>query len=550
VFFYFYFLHFFVILVVFFKHYVIISFMEISSEKSDYTPENIVLLIETNRRLSEEKSNLFEETIELKANLEEAEKKINWFMEQFKLSKQRQFGKKNESSEYLQLNLIFDEDEESAEALEVSEELSATETITYSRKKKTVGRKIDTSKLPREVINHDLSLDQKHCDKCGKELEKFGEDRSEQLEYIPAQIKVIEHVCAKYSCRCCETVKTASKPEKPIAKSMATPSLIAEVIIKKYSHHLPWYRQSKIFAQEGIDIPANTICNWYLQAGEVLEPLREALKAQLNNTDVLQADETPVKVLKGNIRGYMWCYHSCNPKNRFVLFEYNDSRSGKVVSDNLRDYQGILQTDGYSGYNGMRSKDNVISLGCWAHCRRHFADVVKISSKAGKAHEVMKWISKLYQIESEAREQRLSFAERKKLRQERSPIILQTICDLITKTSPPTKSALGKAITYASNQWKYLIKYVDYGEVEIDNNWIENQIRPFALGRRNWLFLGNERSANIAAFFYSLIQTCILNDIDARKYLNYVLNQTGKMRRNEIDSTSLLPQFINRDLLA
>ena len=523
--------------------------MEIGTQKTDYTPENTALLIEMNRRLSEENLRFKAETIELKANLEEAEKKINWLMEQCKLSKKRQFGKKNESSEHLQLSLIFDEDEESAEALEASEELPATETITYSRKKKTAGRRIDTAKLPREVINHDLSDDQKHCDHCGKELEKFGEDRSEQLEYIPAQIKVIEHVCAKYSCRSCETVKTAGKPEMPIAKSMATPSLITEVIIKKYSHHLPWYRQSKIFAQEGIDIPANTICNWYLQVGEVLEPLREALKAQLNNTDVLQADETPVKVLKGNIRGYMWCYHSCNPKNRFVLFEYNDSRSGKVVSDNLRDYRGILQTDGYSGYNGMRSKEGVVNLGCWAHCRRHFADVVKISSKAGKAHEAIKWISMLYQIESEARGQRLSFAERKKLRQERAPAILQTIYNLIAKTSPPTKSALGKAITYASNQWKYLTKYVDYGEAEIDNNWVENQIRPFALGRRNWLFIGNEKSANIAAFFYSLIQSCILNGIDARKYLNHVLNLAGKMRRNEIDPTSLLPQFIDRDLL-
>ena len=157
--------------------------------------------------------------------------------------------------------------------------------------------------MPREVIIHDLSEAEKRCDKCGSQLEKFGEDRSEQLEYIPAQVKVIEHISPKYTCRCCEIVKTGVKPEMPIAKSMAAPSLIAEVIIRKFEYHLPWYRQSKIFTQDGLDIPANTIGNWFIEAGEVLEPLGLALKLQINNTNNLQADETPVKVLKDNHRG-------------------------------------------------------------------------------------------------------------------------------------------------------------------------------------------------------------------------------------------------------
>jgi transposase len=518
--------------------------MELRHENHSCTPENIALLIETNSRLSEENA-------QLKQNLEAAEKRINLLMEQLRLGKQRQFGKKNESSGYLQLELVFDEIEDTKEDNkdEATEEATATETITYIRKKKTVGRNVDTSKLPREQIIYDLTEEEKRCCQCGNQLEKFGEDRSERLEYIPAQLKVIESICPKYSCRCCETVKTASKPEMPIAKSMAAPSLITEVVIKKYEHHLPWYRQSKIFDQEGINIPANTICNWFLQAGEVLSPLKLALKEQLNNTNVLQADETPVKVLQDNIRGYMWCYHSCKPANRFILFEYNDSRSGKVVNDNLKGYQGILQSDGYSGYNEIRTKDDIISIGCWAHCRRYFADVIKISSGTGKAHEVMKWISKLYQIESFAHEQGFDFTFRKKLRQEQAPPILQKIHDLITQSTPPAKSALGKAITYALNQWEYLTKYVDYGEAEIDNNWVENQIRPFALGRKNWMFLGNEKAANTAAFFYSLIQTCRLNNLDPRKYLIYVLGQTHNMRRGEIDAEKLLPQFIDRVFL-
>lgn len=510
--------------------------MEFSNGNHEVTPENIAALFETNTRLTEENH-------KLKQDLEEAKEKINWFIEQIKLSKQRQFAAKTESSEHLQLSFDWVEPEEEPEP-------TTAETITYTRNKKTVGRKIDTSKLPREVVLHDLSEEEKCCKSCGKQLEKFGEDRSEQIEYIPEQIKVIEHVCSKYTCRCCETVVMAPKPEMPIAKSMATPSLITEVIVKKYEHHLPWYRQSKIFAQNGIDIPANTICNWFMQAGEVLLPIEEALKAQLSHTKILQADETPVKVLEKDIKGYMWAYHSLEPKNKFIIFEYNDSRSGKVASDALVNYKGILQTDGYGGYNQLRLKPDVINIGCWAHCRRNFADVIKISNKAGKAHEVMKWITKLYQIESEARDRNMGFAERKKLREQQAPPLLEKIHHLLTVSTPLPKSALGKAITYSINQWKYLTRYIEYGEAEIDNNLVENKIRPFALGRRNWLFIGNQRSAQTAAFFYSLIQTCRLNNVDPRRYLIYVLNQAPKMRRNEVDPKMLLPQFIDRSLLA
>jgi len=528
--------------------------MEMRYENHSYSPENIALVIATNRKLSDENLQLqakyeifFKENSQLKSNLEEAEKKIDLLAEQVNLMRLRHFGKKTENSAQMELELVFDEIPEPQEDLfEQPEE--PTETITYTRKKKTVGRRIDTSSLPREQIIHDLTEEEKTC-KCGGKLEKFGEDKSEQLEYIPAQIKVIEHICSKYSCNCCETVKTAAKPEMPIAKSMATPSLITEVIIKKYEHQLPWYRQSKIFAQDGIDIPANTICNWFLQAGEVLEPLRSELKNQLNHIHVLQADETPVKVLQKKSKGYMWCYNSCDLINKFILFEYNNSRESQAVNNNLKDYQGILQTDGYSGYNTIGKKDNIIKLGCWAHCRRKFVEVVKIANTAGKAHEVVKWIGKLYQIESFAREQGLDFTARQKLRQTEAPPILQKIHELVSQSTPSSKSAIGKAMFYTINQWEELIRYVDHGEAEIDNNWVENQIRPFSLGRKNWMFIGNERAAKTAAFFYSILQTCRLNNIDARKYLIYVLLQAGKMRRGEINPKDLLPQFIDRALL-
>jgi transposase len=482
------------------------------------------------------------EIIGLKNSLESAQQKIAWYEEQIKLGKQRQFGKKSETSESLQLPL-FDTGEES----EV-EPQKGTETITYTRRKKTTGRKIDTSKLPRERCVHDLSDSEKQCS-CGNQLECIGEDVSEQLEYIPAQIKVIEHIRPKYICRKCETIKSASKPETPIAKSMATASLLTEVIISKYEHHLPLYRRSKMFLQEGIDIPDNTLGNWVMQSGVILAPLGESLWKELNHVKVLQADETPVKVLDIDKKGYMWGYHSCDPKNRFVIFEYNESRSAEVVDNRLAKYKGILQTDGYQGYNGIRAKKEVINVGCWAHCRRKFADAVKVSKKTGKAHEAMSRIKKLYDIETKAKN--LSFAERKELRQRKAKPILDKMHEWLQHSlnQAPPESALGKALTYTCNQWLYLYEYIKYGEVEIDNNWIENQIRPFALGRKNWLFVGNQKGANVAALLYGLIQTCKMNNINARTYLTYVLNQTGKLRRREVDARSLLPQFIDKNLL-
>lgn len=521
--------------------------MKCEIKKDNFLQENFLLL--------HAYQNLDEENTQLKAKLDYANKIINIYKEQERLNKLRRFGKKSEAhleKEYgVQQQLPFfdtiEEDEKNP-----TETKPEQETITYTRNKKKskVGRRIDTSKLPREKQNHDLTDAEKHCDKCGKMMEQFGEDISEQLVYIPAQVKVIEHVCPKYSCRCCNTAKSAKKPETPIAKSMATASMLSEVIISKYEHHQPLYRQSKIFMQQGIDIPANTLGNWVMQSGEALSPLGLALKAEINHTHNLQADETPVTMLSQQNKGYMWCYHSCEPKNRFVLFEYSDNRSSDTVNKTLANYSGIMQTDGYEGYNYMRKKEGIISIGCMAHCRRKFAEVIKIGI-TGKADEALAFIKKLYEIEAKSREKKLDFNARKELRQKYAKLILDEMLVWLQKTKSEAlpQSALGKAISYALNQWKFLCCYIEHGEAEIDNNWAENQIRPFALGRKNWMFIGNKDAANTAALLYGLIQTCKMHSINARAYLTYVLNQTGKMLRKEIDPRSLLPQFIDKSLL-
>lgn len=515
----------------------------------EFTRKNFDFIATQNIQYFEKISDLEQAKNSWEKENEELKNKYNYLLEQIRLMKQRQFGKKSEQQieDLVQQAIVFDDLDSEEKITEIEE--APTETISYTRQKKKAGRNIDTSNLAREQIIHDLSTEEKICSCCGKELEKIGEDRSEQLEYIPEQLKVIEHINPKYTCRNCETIKAAKKPESPLPKSMAGASLISNVIIKKYDYHLPWYRQSKIFNQSGLDIPANTIGNWFMEAGEVLSPLSNALWNEIPEVKVLQADETTVKVLAEDIKGYIWAYHSCDPNNRFVTFEYNDSRSGKVVESTLENYTGILQSDGYSGYNKVGDKEGVIHLGCWAHCRRKFIDIIKITNKTGTAHEMVGLIRKLYEIERIAKENNLIATERQKLREEEAKPILEKIQKCLTKSNAPPKSALGAAINYALNQWKNLNRYIEYGEAEIDNNWVENQIRPFALGRKNWLFIGNKKAADVASFFYSIIQTCKLNNIDAQKYLTYVLKQVGRMRRCEIDPKTLLPQFIDRTLL-
>jgi transposase len=498
-------------------------------------------LLSVNQQLAEE-NRLFGKRL---SKLEEENK---WLKEQLKLAKSRKFGKSSEKSECLQFEL-FGEDSPDLLIKEEMPESIVTTTSEHHRKEKK-GRCIDTSKLPREVKIHDLTNEKKCCQCCKNPLVKIGEDRSEQLEIIPAKIKVIEHVRMKYACRTCDTVTAGEKPASPIPKSMAGASLLAAVILSKYQYHLPMYRQSQIFLSNGIDIPANTLVNWALSAFDVIAPIKTVFWEQLKSIHALQADETRVKRLDINKQGYMWCYLSCDPKNKFVLFAYNESRGSSVVNNHLASYAGKLQTDGYSGYNSLREKNDIVSIGCFAHCRRKFVEVQKLTAnKSGKAQHAIELIRKLYEIEAEVRN--LSFFARQLIRQEKAKPLLEEFHQWLSLSAQQVgkKSKLGNAIGYALNQWEYLKAYCDYGEVEIDNNWVENQIRPFALGRKNWLFIGNQRGADAAALFYSLIRTCKLNDVPPGPYFTYLLSKAEAMRKGVIDLKSLLPQFIDRSKL-
>ena len=362
--------------------------------------------------------------------------RVQCLQEQVALLKHNKYGKKSEASSVLQL-VIFDDaaDDVTETVTPIDQEM---ENVNYKRRKRNIknGRNIDTSKLPREAIIHDLSDTEKQCS-CGKCLVKIGEDKSEKIEFIPASLKVIEHITLKYACKSYDAIKSASKPTtSAIAKSMAGNSLIAEVIISKYESHLPLYRQSKIWEKQGLYIPDNTMGNWVMGAAELLEPLGNALWNQIKKVRLLQADESPVKILNPNKKGYMWVYQSLDPGNKFINFEFSESRSGSVPNARLKDFTGILQTDGYSGYNQMRKSEYIVTLGCWDHARRKFADALKIygNKKSGLTGKMLKLIGKLYKVEQDYKNS--SIEERYEARQKKSKLILADIFQRARDTRP------------------------------------------------------------------------------------------------------------------
>jgi transposase len=500
----------------------------------DNLPDNTDAL----KQIVQEHAKLNEELKEKNERLKIMQEEVERLQEIIKLLQHHKFGKKSEQTDSNQLEL-FDEPETKTE-----DEVSiTTKDVEVKSHKRTHNRSLPKN-LPRKQIHYDLKDDEKTCS-CGKTLHKFGEDKYEQLEYIPAKIQVLEHIKAKYSCKACETVKTAKMPKQPIPKSIATPGLLAQIITSKYADHLPLYRQEQIYSRIGIDLPRATFANWVFQCAELLKPLVEKLKQKIITSTYIQADETTVNVLseKDNSTNYMWCFMSMPKENPSVVFEYNASRSGDVAGNFLKGFSGYLQTDAYSGYNSLKLQSNITGVGCFAHCRRKFFEITKITKNPGSAHIGLKFINKLYKIESDAKELKLNYEELYSYRQEQSVPILNEFKDWLDKTAPRAspKSAIGLAINYTLNQWKYLINYCLDGRLEIDNNAIERMIKPFALGRKNWMFAGNTKGACASAIIYSLVQTCKINNIEPYEYFRYALTEMPNITTSDVELENLLP---------
>lgn len=385
------------------------------------------------------------------------------------------------------------------------------------------------------------------CPECGGALKPLGEDVSEMLEWIPAQVKVIRQVRPKLACARCDKIVQAEAPSRPIARGMAGPGLLAHVMASKYCDHLPLYRQSEIYGRAGIELDRATLADWVGAASALMEPLAEALRRYVMAAEKLHADDTPVPVLQPGLgrtkTGRLWTYvrddrPSGDSATPAVWFAYSPDRKGEHPARHLADFNGTLQADAYAGFNQLYEGGRLQEAACWAHVRRKFYDL-QMAHQSPIAQEALERIAALYAIESEIRGRPPS--ERREVRQARARPRLESLRawfeSCLTKLS--RKSETTAAVKYALGLWPALVRYIDDGRLEIDNNAAERALRAVALGRKNYLFAGSDTGGERAAILYSLIGTAKLNGLDPERYLTRVLAHIADHPINHIEE--LLP---------
>jgi len=450
------------------------------------------------------------------------------------LARNRQFAKATESLRSLQREL-FNESELESKEIEVLDEGNDDAINVPAHKRKRSGRKKLPEELPRIDVIHDLSDEEKVCPHDGHALKEIGEKTSEQLDIIPMKIQVIRHIRKQYACPCCDGyLKTASKPKQPIEKSQASAGLLAYITVSKYADSLPLYRQSHILNRFGIEMNRTTLANWMIKVGELVQPLINRFEEQLLSQPYIHMDETPVQVLNetgktAESKSYMWVRSAGSPDRRITLFDYDPSRGGAVPKRLLAGYEGALMLDGYEGYEPVCREQGLTRLGCWVHARRKFVDVSKASKKKNsQAAYAIKLIAKLYAIEKANKES--SPETRHKARLDNAQPIIDKLRQWLDdkKTKVPPKTTLGKALNYLDHQWPRLIGYLEDGRYPIDNNLVENAIRPFAIGRKNWLFSASVNGAKASANLYSLIETAKANGLEPYAYLKQIFTELPK----------------------
>jgi len=410
--------------------------------------------------------------------------------------------------------------------------------------------------LPRVRVEHDIADEDKICD-CGCAKKCMGEETSEQLEIIPQQVRVIHNVRFKYACPSCEAgVQVAKQPPDPIPKSNVTPGLLAFIIISKFMDALPLYRQEKIFERIGVTLSRTTMARWVIQASVLIQVLINMMQEHALSEDILAMDETTVQVLKEPDKpptsaSYMWIRRGGPPDQPVVLFNYAPSRSQSVADELLDGFTGYLQSDGYQVYaNFAAANEKVTSVGCWAHARRKFEKAVKAQGKgnikAGMAMQGLSYIRTLYRIENKIKA--CTPAERYAVRQNEAKPLLEKIRAWLDKSvaKPPASSTVGTALNYLNNQWSTLICYIDDGRLRIDNNQTENAIRPFVVGRKNWMFSDTPKGAHASAALYSIIETAKLNGLEPYRYLRHIFKELPKAESVE-QFEALLPWNVDKE---
>jgi transposase len=410
-------------------------------------------------------------------------------------------------------------------------------------KKNGHGRKPLPAGLPRRRVVHDLSPEQLPCPDCGVVRIKIGEEISEQLEYVPASLIVLQHVRPKYACKSCAAhVAIADRLPAPIEKGLPGPGLMAQVIVSKYVDHLPLHRQEAIFRRHGVELSRQTTCDWMRVAAELLEPIVKKMLQRIKLSAVIQTDDTPVRVLDpdhgGSREGRLWDYIG-DRDHRYIVFDYTPDHTSEGPERILKDFRGYLQADACSVYDGLHASGAIIEVGCWMHARRKFYEARTTDPE--RAHRMLAWITRLYDIEREAKKEKFDDAQRQALRKERSGPILEEIGKWLESEHVRVlpKSPIGEAIGYARNQWAALCRYIEVGFLEIDNGASERGLRPVAVGRNNWLFLGSDRGGRTAATLMSLCASCKEAGAEPLAYLRDVLERVSTHPASRIEE--LLP---------
>ena len=419
--------------------------------------------------------------------------------------------------------------------------------------------------LPRVDIVHDIDEQEKTCH-CGAALQRIGEEVSEKLDIIPAVIQVVRHIRPKYSCKECEnvaehgpTVKIAPAPVQLIPKAIASGGLMAHILTAKFVDSLPFYRQEQQFSRLRAEISRATMCRWAMRVAEACIPLKKLLIQEILSGPMIHADETTVQVLKepgraADSKSYMWIFRGGLPHTPSLYFHYHPTREGAVAEKFLENYRGVVQTDGYVAYDFLDEQDEVVHLGCWAHARRKFMDAQKAkpkkSSRVGGADVALRYIKDLYRIEQKAKKLELTDTALLSLRQnEAKPLLEEMHAWLVKKaTQVVPKSLLGKAVHYTLKQWHRLEGYIDFPFATPDNNLAENAIRPFCVGRKNWLFAGTPAGAEASATLYSLVESAKANKLEPYKYLRFLFENLPFAMTDE-DYGRLLPSRVSLQML-
>ena len=502
------------------------------------TAEMVAVISNLQAQLAAKEDTLQNQQVQLKQHDETLRRRDNYIAileELLRHKKIQQFAASSEK----QPNQIplFDEAELEVEIDELRDELpedvEEADAPRRSRKRRQRGFS-DT--LLRERIELTLSDEEK-----AGATKTFFTKVKEELEYIPAQLKVLEYWQEKavFEQDGEERIVAAARPTHPLGKCIATPSLLAYLITSKYADGLPLYRQEQMFQRLGHEVSRTSMAHWIIRLNDVFQPLINLMREPQNGSDSLQADETRIQVLKEDGKSvhsdkWMWVTRGGPPGQPSVLFEYDPSRGGKVPVRLLDDFQGILQADGYSGYGQVCAANKLTRIGCWDHARRKFVEASRAAPAKGKkgqpskADVALSHIRKLYAIEKAARD--LSDEERYQLRQEKSLPLLNTFKAWLEKNAAKVMKGLltRKAMDYTLNQWDYLVGYCERGDLNISNAGAENAIRPFALGRKAWLFADTSQGAKASATCYSLIETAKANGLEPSAYIHHVLERIAK----------------------